>query len=146
MEAIGILDKLIVLDKASATQHRIQKFGLLLHETQDSDAAYKEGAQVLSASWDDATMLNAVARFVLSKPDLERRDLKFAMKAVDRANRLTDGEEPAILDTLARIHYERGNVKQAIKWQKKAVVAGVGTPWETLIRQTLEKYESEAKN
>ena len=98
---------------------------------------------MLKASWDEGMTLSSIAWFVINKPDLESRDLNFAMKAADRANRLTDGKDPSILDTLARIHYEKGDVKKAVKWQRKALAAGAGTPWVARIQQTLENYESE---
>ena len=89
-------------------------------------------------------MLNQLAWFTVDQQGVKNRDLDFAMKAAKRANELTDGEDAAILDTIARIYHDQGKLDDAIAWQKKAVKAADGTPFAEQISKVLEEYETEA--
>ena len=48
-------------------------------------------------------------------------DLELALKAATRASEIREEKDAAILDTLARCHYELGQLDEAIKVQQKAV-------------------------
>jgi hypothetical protein len=115
------------------------KFSTQLTRANRPDAGYQTGEQLLEKGWDNGQMLNAISWFVVDNKDVARRDLDFALKAATRTNDLTD-EEPAFIDTLARVYYEMGDLKGAIKWQKKAVEHNQGN---RSIDATLKKYEAE---
>ena len=66
------------------------------------------------------------------------------MKTAKRANELTKGEDAAILDTVARVYYEKGDLESALEWQRKAVKFADDSPVGEEVRETLEKYEDEA--
>ena len=72
---------------------------------------------------DNAQMLNALAWNILSKPDVDEagRDLETALKAAEKANTLTDGQNPAVLDTYAKALFENGKLAEAVATQQKAV-------------------------
>ena len=90
-------------------------------------------------------ILNAVSWFVVDNANVKHRDLDFAMKVAKRASELTDDKDAAILDTVARVYYEKGDLATAIKWQRKSAKhAGEGQMADD-IRKTLEKYEKESK-
>ena len=140
-EALEILDELIEKDLARADRHRLRKFSVLLRTVNDPEAAYAVGREMVRDNWDDAEALNEIAWFVVDERGVRTRDLAFAMEAAQRANDLTDGKSPHILDTVARVYWERGDVGTAIVWQYRAVDRAVGTGWERPLRQTLERYE-----
>jgi thiol-disulfide isomerase/thioredoxin len=95
-------------------------------------------ARLVEQVWDDAGQLNAAAwSIATSRGD---RDLPLALKAAERAVGLTDQKDAAILDTLARVHYESGDLDRAIEWQKKSIAQG--DPRGQLAA-TLKKYEDE---
>ena len=119
----------------------MRKFNILLRTTNDAEAAYTVGREFVRDNWDDADALNAIAWFVVDEPGIRTRDLAFAMEAARRANELTEGKSPYILDTVARVYWEQGDVGTAIAWQYKAVQRAVGTGWERSIRRTLQRYE-----
>ena len=48
-------------------------------------------------------------------------ELKLALKAARRADDLTHGENPAILDTLAKVYFDSGDPARALELQQKAV-------------------------
>ncbi len=88
-------------------------------------------------------MLNEISWRIVDEPGIEERNLELAMKAARRANDLTDGVDGAILDTVARIYFEKGNFEKAIVYQRMAVKHSEG-PMLTELQATLEKYENEA--
>ncbi|MHC4349754.1 MAG: peroxiredoxin family protein [Planctomycetota bacterium] len=139
--AVEILDELIAKDLARSDEHRMRKFNFLLQTSRDAGAAYTVGREIVRDNWDDAEALNEIAWFVVDEPGIRTRDLAFAMEVAQRANELTDGKRPHILDTVARVYWEQGDVGTAIVWQYKAVDRAVGTGWERPLRQTLERYE-----
>lgn len=64
------------------------------------------------------------------------------MKAARKASTLTDDSDASILDTVARVFFEQGNVAEAIAWQEKAIAA---SPSTAELKATLQKDQSEAK-
>ena len=63
------------------------------------------------------------------------------------ASDATGHTNPAVLDTVARVCYEQGNVPQAVEWQKKAVQKMQRLDPDQLqlaqqLRETLAYYES----
>jgi thiol-disulfide isomerase/thioredoxin len=122
----------------------MQKFNVLLAMGK-SKKAYALGHKIVDKNWESSGLLNAIAWQVATDESIQDRNLEFAMKAAMQANELTGSKDAAILDTVARVHYEMGHLKKAIKWQKKAVEhAGDGQLGDQL-RAALEQYEREAK-
>jgi thiol-disulfide isomerase/thioredoxin len=107
--------------------------------------AYATGETILEAGWDTAGILNAIAWTVVDDEGVVERNLDFAMKAAKRANELSESKDPAILDTLARVYYEDGNIEKAIKYQKMAVEFAGDDEMGADIQKTLEKYENEPR-
>lgn len=89
--------------------------------------------------------LNELAWFVLTNPKVLERDLPLAMKAAERANELTKGENPAILDTYARALFDTGRVPEAIATQEKAVSKCRDDQMRPDLEEALRKYKAAAK-
>jgi alkyl hydroperoxide reductase subunit AhpC len=140
-EALEILDELIALDVERSVRHRVRKFEVLLKIANDPDAAYAVGRALMRDRWNDATLLNEIAWYVVDERGIETRDFAFAMEAAQRANALTGGTSAPILDTVARVYWEQGEAGKAISWQHRAVQQAVGTGWEKPLRRTLQRYE-----
>jgi len=103
--------------------------------------AYGYGRDLMTENWDKARLLNQLAWFTVDDEEVTNRDLEFAMKAATQACKLTDYENPGILDTLARVCFESGDVKTAIRWQREAVEQAQDTPMAGQLREVLIKYE-----
>ncbi|MCX6879261.1 MAG: hypothetical protein NTW21_36475 [Verrucomicrobia bacterium] len=99
------------------------------------------GAELLEAAWDDAETLNSAAWLIVHNEKVRERDLDFAIKAATRAVELTESKDSAILDTLARIHFEQGYLAAAVEWQAMAVAASDGDIREKL-DATLKRYQN----
>ena len=142
--ALTLTKKLMGLDSDNKAGHQYSAFFLLLGKLDRPEEAYAIGHEVIQAYWDQAGRLNAIAWYVVDSKDVNTRDLDFALKAAKRATQLTESKDAAILDTVARVFYEMGDLRTAIKWQKKAVKNAEGRGAESL-QEILDKYEAEAK-
>jgi thiol-disulfide isomerase/thioredoxin len=87
----------------------------------DYAAAYKLARQMSDARPDDAMFQNELAWAIATMKDVEERDLDLAEKIALRANTAAKGENPEILDTVARVLFMKGQKEKAIEFQEKAV-------------------------
>ena len=122
---------------------RIQQFQLLLKNFNAPDEAYELGERIAKDNWENPMLLNQLAWFVVDTPGIEKRNFDFAERLASQANELTEGKEAAILDTFARVYYEKGDLKNAIRLQKKAVENAPADEMGSEIKATLKKYEDE---
>ena len=72
--------------------------------------------------------LNRLAWQILSMPGLDeaRRDTEIALKAADKANTETKGEDPMVLDTYALALFQNDRVAEAVATQQKAIDLAAG--------------------
>jgi len=80
--------------------------------------------------------------WTIATSDPAGRDLDLALKAAKQANTVAEGKNADVLDTLARVHYERGELELAIATQQKAIDVADGAMKEHLQR-TLDQYRRE---
>jgi thiol-disulfide isomerase/thioredoxin len=119
-------------------------FRTMLRESDDHGRTYDFGRTVMRTYWDEPTILNRLAWTTVDDEGVKKRDLEFAMEAALRANELTEQQDAAVLDTVARVYYEKGDLESAIKWQRKAVTSAGDSPTADELEETLEKYEKVA--
>lgn len=137
-EAMTLVDE--QLAESESLQLSLLKLSILQTEGRMEEAAQFE-AEVVEQNFDHPQLLNQIAWSITERD--EHRDLELAMKAATRAAELTDEQDASILDTLASVHYERGDLDEAITWQKKAVAMGSEYPE---LAERLEGYETEKKS
>lgn len=119
------------------------KFGVAIRG-EKYEQAYKAADEVAEANSDNAQELNQLAWFIVDNQAVKQRDLDRAMKYASRAVEVTDGKEGAVLDTLARVQFEKGEIDKAIETQTKAVeVADAGMKDD--LTKNLEKYKAAKK-
>lgn len=144
-EAFAILDEIVAISPNFKPRAEMSKFGYLLMKQHEYDRAFKLGNQLVDGVLkDDAESLNGIAWGIVDTEGLEKRDLNLAMKAATRANELTKSKNPAILDTLARVYWERGDKAKAVELQEKAV-ANAGAEMKEDLQKALDKYKAGAK-
>ena len=73
-----------------------------------------------------AEALNAMAWQILTLPEKPNSDKPIALKAAEKANTLTGGENPMVLDTYALALFENDKVAEAIAAQEKAITLSAG--------------------
>jgi len=141
--ALKALDEVIGKYPAYELNLSLQRFYLLLKQLNRPQDAYALGETLVRDQWQNAELLNQIAWTVVDDQAVQTRDLGFALRVAARANKLTDSKDPAILDTLARVHYEKGDLRAAIAWQRKAVEHADKNKMGEQIRAVLNKYQAE---
>lgn len=123
---------------------RIQRLKILIGDLRDLDAAAEYGRAIMQDFWDDATALNELAWDAATTDGTNLRRLDFVEEAALRASELTDGTNADILDTVARVYYEKGDLDAAVDWELRAMEhrQSAGDP-EGIVR-TLHTYQKEA--
>lgn len=123
--------------------YRLRELRTLIQEEKFKNAL--ELADELAAeSWSDGQQLNSLAWLMVTELPGEERDLEQAMRIATRASELQDHKNDATLDTVARIHFEQGNLAQALHWQRQAVEHA--TPKNRAkIEAALKKYEEQSE-
>jgi Flp pilus assembly protein TadD len=80
-----------------------------------------EKRELLRAQPDDLALLNDTAWMLATNPNASIRNGPEAVELAQRAARLSDAREPAILGTLAAAYAEAGRFPEALQTARKAV-------------------------
>ncbi|MEE2906400.1 MAG: redoxin family protein [Planctomycetota bacterium] len=139
-KALELIDDMMAKHPDMAADLKSTKFMIMLSSKEHATRAYSLGEEVIRENWDNASMLNSISWDVLTGEEVQYRDVDFALKAAERANNLTDGEDPMILDTLARAWFDKGDHQRAITLQEKAVALSPDGQMKEELKQTLERY------
>ena len=133
-KAIELLDELIAEVPKASLKLKMAKVSLLL-EAERADEASAVIAELGDENWENAGFLNGLSWSMAT--EMDGVDLDDALKFAERANELTSEADGSVLDTLARVHYERGELEKAIEYQTKAVTVAPE------LQSTLDKYQEE---
>lgn len=138
-DAIAVLDEAAALDPRNEV-FQVRKFDLLLMTPDRCGDAYELGRALMERFPRSALTLNDLAWHVASYRGVSDRDLDFALEASRRSNALQGWIDPAHLDTLARVHWLRGERADAIRWQREAVAHGPDSWYGDAFRENLRLY------
>jgi thiol-disulfide isomerase/thioredoxin len=116
-EALAKVDE---FEKATGESAQLTLFRLAILQAagRPMDAA-AQVTKLIDLAWDDSQALNQVAWGIATGQSVG--NMEQAERAAIRASELTTNSDAAILDTLARVYYEKGELDKAIEWQQKAV-------------------------
>ena len=90
-----------------------------------------------------AESYNAVAwKIVDPAAKTAHPDTETALKAAEQAAKLSKDKDPAILDTLARVYWVKGDKAKAVETQTKAVTLAPEAMKEEL-QKTLDEYKTQ---
>lgn len=144
--AIRIFDELIASSPTNIPA-RLERYQLIAGLANRPELAAVAGPELYEQIRDSPGALNQIAWFIVDDPTVKTRDLNLALKCAERANELTDNDDPAMLDTLARIWWEKGDRAKAIEFQSKAVreLGDDETRMAKDIREALQRYQAPAK-
>jgi thiol-disulfide isomerase/thioredoxin len=119
-KAIAVIDDYVKKNPEMAGGIGAFKLSLLLRK-KDYAAATKFAKELSESAKDDADAMNMVAWSIVD-PDqpFENPDLDLALKCALRANELTKGANPNILDTLAHVYAAKGQMDKAIETETQA--------------------------
>lgn len=126
---------------AMADSIELAHFQLLTADGQASEAA-AIGWNIVNAAvaGKDVSSLNGIAWGIVDPlAKVESRDLGLALYAATAASNLSGNEDPAILDTLARVHFWMGGIDRAIELQEMAIALADSAMADSL-EDALEEY------
>lgn len=90
-----------------------------------------------------ASYLNSLSWTIMTRVPEDKRDMKIALQAATKANTLTQGKDPMILDTYALALFENEQVDEAIVQQQKAVeLSKENQQLQGQLAKQLEKYKN----
>jgi len=134
-------DLLAELANSSVNNLSVQLMHLELLSYQEMYDGYNDlAARVIEQHGNDPRAMNTIAWEIAAYQKGDRRDLDLAMSAAVLANEYTQRRDGSVLDTVARVHYEQGNLTEALEWQRRAVRM---VPYHRELRGTLRQYEDE---
>jgi thiol-disulfide isomerase/thioredoxin len=119
------------------------KFRVLATDANQPEKAYAFAREFGKANADNAMALNAIAWTIVDDAAIKERDLDLALEFARRANAVSDEKDPAILDTLARCYYEKGDLANAVKTQEQAAKNAGSDEMGEEIKANLKKYQDE---
>jgi tetratricopeptide (TPR) repeat protein len=149
-KALAILDEMLA-DKEISDEDRLigtfNAFKILVEQKHDGAKACPLAKKLGKMKKDDAEVLNQLAWMILDTPKLKNRDLDLALTIAKQAAEVSKYLDYAILDTLARAYFEKGDLDKAIEFQRKAVEKAknndmVPEDARAELKDTLEKYKA----
>ncbi len=146
-EALAKYDEIVELLPHLRLTVDLWKFNALM-DHEKYDRAYALAENLISGSLkENADALNMIAwRIVDPQAKVAQRNVELAFKAAELGVRLTDEKEPAVLDTLARCYWLKGDKARAIALQTKAVELAKGNKeMQESLQETLDDYKKDAK-
>jgi tetratricopeptide (TPR) repeat protein len=150
-KALGVLEEMIG-DKDVSDDEKLMaryfQFRIYAQEKHDGAKACPIAKKIAEEKKDEAELLNELAWTILDTEDLKNRDLDIAMEIAKLAAEASKYENSAILDTLARAYYEKGDLDKAIELQTKAVEKAqsdveLAEDAKNQVKETLERYKAE---
>ena len=126
-------------------QHMTEsRMRVLLADLRSTEEGWALAQKYSREHWEDAVTLNRLAFTLLTLEGQERTDFAFISKVAERANELREGRDGHVLNTLARVQFELGQLEEAVRLQKSAVANLEGVPARIAqaIRGNLERFEA----
>jgi thiol-disulfide isomerase/thioredoxin len=144
-QALEILDELVALDRTRYVEAARTKLSALLLQLGDVEAAAAYGARLIDEVYrDDPAVIASIARLLLESPAQDRRLQDLALRGAARAAELAGPGDVALLESLAQVHFLRGDFDKAIEMQSKALsAAGESARLDSTRR--LEEYRRAAE-
>ena len=139
-EAIAHFRHALKLDSQLVEAHR--HLGRASQKQRNASQAVSHYREYLKRKPNDVQVLNHLALLLATCQDERVRDIGQAVTLAERAAQLTNYSTPIVLDTLAVVHAENGDFKQAVHWQIKAIKLSPNKPSDQQ-RARLKRYQSE---
>lgn len=135
--------------KASAEELQLQKeidklmndYFASINYGDDSAASAAIAQNIIEKA--PASNLNSLSWTIMTRVPEDKRDMEIALQAAAKANTLTQGKDPMILDTYALALFVNEQVDEAIAQQQKAVELSKGhEQLQSQLARQLEKYKN----
>lgn len=121
---------------------QLAKVKVLLTKADRPDEGYALAKSLAANNRTNPMILNDLAWTIVDDPSVTKRDVDFAMGVAKQAVEASAWKSGAIIDTLARCHWEAGDKAKAIELQRKAIEIEGDGPMATGLKKTLAEYET----
>ncbi|MGA2538749.1 MAG: hypothetical protein ABSF53_22265 [Terracidiphilus sp.] len=142
-DAINAWHNVVRIRPAFAQGH--ESLGYLLYAQSKYSDAITELRLAVGEEPNRVFALNLTASLLATCPDSSVRNGPEALSLAERAEQLTDGKDPGILDTLAAAYAENGSFARAIEVEQQALELAAkqgDAGLETRIKVHLSRYAS----
>jgi len=120
--AVKACDELMSLDGEQFSNFAGDKFGILLTQKKDAEAAYAFGATLKqTGSWGSSRAMYRIGSAILRADSTIKKDMDFALAVAKRADELEALGEAAYAELVSDIHAARGEKDDAVKALTRAV-------------------------
>lgn len=144
-------EALMKFDAKKYTQLKIYKY-VALNKLGKGPEAKAFGAGLVEEAGKDADFLNFLAWTIVDPEgdfapggekggEALKPDADLALMAATKASELKGGNDPAVLDTLARAHFVKGDFAKAVEVQTKAIDSA-DEDFKEQLRSALEEYKT----
>lgn len=153
-DAIKVIDDIVASDADLTLQLAPAKYNLLLTQKKDVKAAVAYANEIIKGMKEDdpafnAQLLNLFAWSMVDPdgPEIENPDYDFALTCAEKASKILEDKDPAVLDTLALVHFKKKDIKKAIEIQEKAVEFGKEKKIDAIneLEDRLKEYKDAGK-
>ena len=130
------------LERAPSDRLKLQLVNVLAGPAAQPAEAWRYGEEVYESGRADASLMNALAWMIVDpEGDVQEPNLDLALRAAEAAAAASDHSDGAILDTLARVHFRKGDVARAIELQRKAIEKAPEGPMRESMKAALVEYQ-----
>ncbi len=142
--AITALEAMIAKTPSAAL--KMQLMGILAGPAGNPAKAWVLGEEIFAENQTSPAMMNALAWMIVDpEGGVKEPNLDLAMKAAEAAVANSKATEGAMLDTLARVVFCKGDVDRAIELQKRALEKTPAGAMKESMQKTLDEYETSRK-
>ena len=125
---------------------KMQLFTVLAGPAGQPAEAWKLGEELIDANGGNAMMMNQLAWMIVDpESPVKEKNLDLALKAAEAANKASKGEDASIMDTLARVHFVRGDAVLAVEIRKAAIEKAPAGRMKEDMKTALAEYEAAIK-
>jgi len=135
----GRIELEAVLALAPEDGDALHNLGITLHRLGDLRGAVARYREKLTAGLTSPSTLNNLAWILATCPDPELRDGEEALRLAEECARLSSGENPRHLRTLAAAHAATGAFEAAIEWQAMAIDLAP-EEWKGELEEDLQRF------
>ena len=108
--------------------------------------AWNYAEEIYASKKDDAMMMNALAWMIVDpQGGVTEPNLDLALKCAEAGMKASKGENGALIDTMARVVFRKGDVARAIELQKQAIEKSADGRMKDEMKTTLAEYEAALK-
>ncbi len=134
------------LAKTPNDQLKMQLVQILAVRMGKPAEAWNYAEEIYASKKDDAMMMNALAWMIVDpQGGVTEPNLDLALKCAEAGMKASKGENGALIDTMARVVFRKGDVARAIELQKQAIEKSADGRMKDEMKTTLAEYEAALK-